>query len=248
FARTADDFADEGSGESITSEERLSLINEWRGMLRDAVAGRAVHPVFIALASTIEQFDLPINLFEDLLSAFSQDVTARRYATFDDLKDYCRRSANPIGRLILMLFGYRQEQFFRWSDDICTALQLANHWQDIGIDLEKDRLYIPVEDIKRFGLSVEDIKQSEESDSFRRLMEFEIERAREMFTHGKPLCTAVGGRLALELRAIWTAGVMVLDRIRENGYDVFTRRPVITSFDKIRILISAMGKNRFLKK
>ncbi|MEW6213531.1 MAG: squalene synthase HpnC [Acidobacteriota bacterium] len=248
FARTADDFADEGNSESITAQERLELIDRWRGMLRDAARGRASHPIFIALGATQKQFDLPLALFEDLLSAFSQDVTARRYETFDDLRDYCRRSANPIGRLILMLFGHAEEKLFRWSDDVCTALQLVNHWQDVAIDLEKDRLYIPLEDVKRFGLSVEIIKRGEATDSFRKLMEFELERAQEMFARGKPLCASVRGRLAFELRAIWTAGMRIVEKIRENDCDVFTRRPVITSADKASILLSAIGKNRFLKK
>ena len=248
FARTADDFADEGISESITAQERLAMIDEWRAMLRESFAGRAAHPIFIALASTQKQFDLPVSLFEDLLSAFSQDVTTRRYEAFDDLLDYCRRSANPVGRLILMLFGYREEKFFRWSDDICTALQLTNHWQDVAVDLEKDRLYIPLEDIERFNLSVEDIKRGEATDSFRKLMQVELERTREMFARGKPLCRAVSGRLAFELRAIWTAGMRIGEKIKENDYDVFTRRPVVTSIDKIRILLSAIGKNRFLKK
>lgn len=248
FARTADDFADEGSSESITARERLAMINEWRRMLREAFAGRATHPVFIALARTQEQFDLPVSLFEDLLSAFSQDVTTGGYETFDDLLDYCRRSANPVGRLILMLFGYREEKFFRWSDDICTALQLTNHWQDVSIDLEKDRLYIPVRDLERFGLSVEDIRRGEATDSFRKLMQVELGRTREMLARGKPLCVAVRGRLAFELRAIWMAGATIAERIEESDCDVFSRRPVITSSDKIRILLSAIGKNRFLKK
>jgi phytoene synthase len=241
FARTADDFADEGEGESITADDRLSALREWQRMLRDAANGRADHPIFIALAHTQKQFDLPLSLFEDLLSAFSQDVTARRYETFDDLRDYCRRSANPIGRLILMLFGCREEKLFRWSDEVCTALQLVNHWQDVATDLEKDRLYIPLEDIRRFGLSVEAIKERKATDRFRKLMEFELERAQEMFARGKPLCAAVAGRLAFELRAVRRAGMRVAEKIRENDCDVFTRRPVITSADKVRIFLSAIG-------
>ncbi len=248
FARTADDFADEGNSESISVDERLAMINEWRRLLCASFAGRAAHPIFIALAQTQKQFDLPASLFEDLLSAFSQDVTRRRYETFPDLLDYCRRSANPVGRLILLMFGYREEKFFLWSDDICTALQLTNHWQDVAVDLEKDRLYIPLEDIERFNLSIEDIKRSEATDSFRRLMRFELERTREMFDRGKPLCQTVGGRLAFELRAIWTAGVRITQKIEENDYHVFTRRPTVTLSDKIRIFLSAIGKNRFLKK
>jgi phytoene synthase len=247
FARAADDFADEGNDE-ITLAQRLDALDRWRARLRDAASGRADHPVFIALAHTQKQFDLPLALFEDLLSAFSHDLTARRYETFDELMDYCRRSANPIGRLILALFGRREEKLLRWSDEVCSALQLVNHWQDVAIDIKKDRLYIPLEDIRRFGLSVEAIKRGEATDQFKKLMEFQLERTRDMFARGKPLCAAVAGRLAFELRAVWLAGMRITEKIRENDCDIFTRRPVITRSDKIKILLSAIGKKRFLKK
>src|SRR5205085_2371362 len=136
FARTSDDFADEGYGEGYTEQERLELLDEWRVMLREAFAGRASHPIFVALADTRKKFNFSISLFEDLLSAFCQDVIKRRYENFSELLDYCRRSANPIGRLILLLFGYQEQEMLRQSDTICTALQLANHWQDVAIDLQ----------------------------------------------------------------------------------------------------------------
>lgn len=245
FARVADDFADEGYGESYTSRDRLALIDQWHLMLTEAIAGRAKHPVFVALARTQAQFDLPVALLEDLLSAFAQDVTVRRYESLDQLLDYCRRSANPIGRLILLLFGYRDRQFHLWSDDICTALQLANHWQDVGVDLDKDRIYLPAEDLSRFELTIDDLIQRRSGDRFKRLMQFEVTRTREMFESGKPLCTAATGRLGLELRAVWLGGVRILERIETNGYDVFSRRPVITSSDKLRILSIAASKAAF---
>ncbi|HKS40634.1 MAG TPA: squalene synthase HpnC, partial [Blastocatellia bacterium] len=190
FARTADDFADEGYTENYTEQERLELLEEWRRMLRASDAGRATHPIFVALAETRSQFDLPITLFEDLLSAFKQDVTKRRYQSFDELLDYCRRSANPIGRLILLLFGHRDQQFHKWSDDICTALQLANHWQDVRVDLAKDRVYLPAEDLARFRVSYDDLAGSHADQSFKQLMKYEVARARELFARGKPLCMA----------------------------------------------------------
>jgi len=245
FARIADDFADEAYGESYTQHERLDLIDQWHLMLTESIAGRARHPVFVALAQTQAQFDLPVALLEDLLSAFAQDVNVRRYESFDQLLDYCRRSANPIGRLILLLFGYRDEQFQSWSDDICTALQLANHWQDVAIDLDKDRIYLPEEDLSRFELTVDGLIQRRTSESFKRLMKFEITRTREMFENGKTLCTAVSGRLGLELRAVWLGGVRILERIATNGYDVFAQRPVITLSDKLRILSIAASKAVF---
>jgi len=246
FARTADDFADEGYGTDAWSEpERLGWIARWNEQLKDAYRGRALHPVFIALADTAERFDLPVTLFEDLLSAFSQDVTVRRYKTFDDVVDYCRRSANPIGRLILLLFGERSAECLAQSDDICTGLQLANHWQDVRIDLDKDRVYLPEEDLFRFGLSVESIRQEGASEKFKRLMSFEVTRARSLFLKGKPLCTRMTGRLGMELRVVWLGGVTILNRIEHNDYDVFNRRPSIGSSDKLKILLTAARKAAF---
>lgn len=246
FARTADDFADEAYTEEHSEQERLDLLEEWRQMLRAAHGGRATHPIFIALAETISEFQLPITLFEDLLTAFAQDVIIRRYQSFDQVLDYCRRSANPVGRLILLLFGYREEQLHAWSDDICTALQLANHWQDVRIDLEKDRIYLPSEDLVKFDVDEDDLRSLSCSEGLRRLMSLEVDRARELFARGKPLCTSVGGRLGLELRAVWLGGSHILDRIERNGYDVLTRRPVITSADKLRLLWRAARKRSFL--
>jgi phytoene synthase len=245
FARIADDFADEGYGQGYSEGERLDLLNEWRRMLMESLAGQARHPVFVALAQTAAEFDLPSVLLEDLLSAFAQDVTLRRYESFDQLVDYCRRSANPIGRLILLLFGYRDEQRQQWSDEICTALQLTNHWQDVAIDLEKDRVYLPEEDLSQFELSVDDLKRRGASDGVKRLIKFEVERARQMFARGKPLCTSVSGRLGLELRSVWLGGMRILDHIEQNGYDVFGGRPVITSTDKLKILLGAASKRAF---
>src|SRR5215213_4544846 len=145
FARTADDFADEGYEHGERAEERIAKIHEWGRMLKQALCGQASHPIFIALAETQARFDLPPDLFEDLLSAFAQDVTRTRYESFEQLLDYCDRSANPVGRLILLLFGHKDEGLHQMSDSICTALQLANHWQDVGIDLRKDRVYLPLE-------------------------------------------------------------------------------------------------------
>jgi len=245
FARTADDFADEAYNEGHGEQERLDLLEEWREMLRSAHAGRATHPVFMALADTIAQFELPLNLFEDLLTAFAQDVIVRRYQAFDQVLHYCRLSANPIGRLILLLFGHTGPQFHSWSDDICTALQLANHWQDVRVDLEKDRIYLPSEDLARFAVTEDDLRAERASDGFRRLMEFEVGRARDLFERGKPVCTSVGGRLGLELRAVWLGGTRILQRIEQNGFDVLVNRPIITTTDKLGILVGAAAKAGF---
>jgi squalene synthase HpnC len=248
FARISDDFADEGYDEGYSEQERLELLEEWRVLLREAFANRAKHPVFVALAHTQAKFKMPISLFEDLLSAFGQDVVKRRYQDFAELLDYCRRSANPIGRLILLLFGHQEEEMLRQSDCICTALQLANHWQDLAIDLEKDRVYVPEEDLQKFGLSPASLLEKKVSPEFQNLMKFEIARVRDLFTSGKPLCTAVPGRLGLELRIVWLGGSHILDALEKNAYDVFTRRPLITKKDKLMILLKALRKEAFRRK
>lgn len=244
FARTGDDFADEGAG--LTEERRLAQLSAWREQLHLAFDGEAAHPIFVALQQTRSTFNLPITLFDDLLSAFRQDVVVRRYESFDQLLDYCRRSANPVGRLILLLFGYTEKALHERSDDICTGLQLANHWQDVAVDLEKDRVYLPAEDLERFGVTVDELKTAAPGAEFKELMRFEVARAREYFRRGKPLCGDVGGRLGLELRAVWLGGWRILDLIEENGYDVFARRPAITFADKLGIFLGAFRKGAFL--
>jgi len=245
FARIADDFADEGYSERYAEAERLAWLDEWRSKLHAAYEGRAAHPVFLALAHTAGLHALPITLFDDLLSAFRQDVTVRRYNSYHELLDYCRRSANPVGRLILLLFGYRVPEMHAWSDDICTALQLANHWQDVRIDLDKNRVYLPVEDMLRFGITAETLEQNCASERFRELMALEVERARGLFRQGKPLCTVTRGRLGLELRVIWLGGMKILARIEKARYDVFNNRPRVTSGDKLQILIRALRRGAF---
>lgn len=241
FARIADDIADE-TQMAHSPDARLALLARWREMLVDCYGGTASHPVFVALADTTSKFALPLILFEDLISAFRQDVTKRRYETFTELLDYCRRSANPIGRLVLLLFGYGGEGLHRLSDLICTGLQLTNHWQDLALDVARDRVYLPNEDLARFGLSVEDLKSAGRRNEICRLLAFEVGRTRGFFEDGEPLCDAVAGRLALELRAVWLGGVTILDRIERSGYDVLSRRPRITTLDKLRIAGLALAR------
>lgn len=245
FARIADDFADEQYESSHSIEERLQLLDWWFSLLKASDSARSNHPVFVALAETRSEFGLPFTLFEDLLSAFRQDVTVQRYEDTDQLLDYCRRSANPIGRLILLLFGHREEQLHRWSDSICTALQLANHWQDVGIDLDKDRIYLPLSDLRTHGLTVEELGRKEANSAFKELLRYEVGCAQKLFDQGKPLCTAVSGRLGLELRVVWLGGTTILDGIKANDFDVFNRRPVITTADKLAILFKALMKGGF---
>jgi squalene synthase HpnC len=240
FSRAADDFADEAEH----GGHRRERIADWRDRLRRCAGGDADHPVFIALGDTIRTCGIPVDLLDDLLKAFEQDTAVRRYRTFDDLLGYCRWSADPVGRLVLTVFGYRDEDLFRMSDAICTALQLANHWQDVGIDLDKDRIYLPQEDLERFSYPEADLKRRMVDDRFRRLMEFQVDRAEAWFRRGRELPTRVGGRLGLELRCIWMGGMRILQSIRRVDYDVFHRRPQLSARDKAAIILGGLWWRR----
>ncbi|MGH9799977.1 MAG: squalene synthase HpnC [Blastocatellia bacterium] len=237
FARTADDFADEGyeSGE-ITEAERLAALDDWQQKLESCFAGEADHPIFIALAATVKELDLPSKLFSGLLSAFKQDVTKRRYTNFEEVLDYCTRSANPVGRLILLLFNYRDERLHQLSDHICTALQLANFWQDVSVDMGKDRIYLPQDEMQKFGVTVDDLRDARFSKQFAELLKFQIERTWEIFRRGRELPELVSGRLKYELRLTWFGGAHILKQIEALGYDTLNQRPTNSTFDKLRLL------------
>jgi squalene synthase HpnC len=246
FMRTADDFSDEDRRPGDEAE-RLAWLETWDQMLLDCQKGSARHPIFIALRAMLDRYKLPVEWLRDLLRAFKQDVTVRRYATYEDLLTYCRYSANPVGRLILTLFGYRDEELYRLSDAICTGLQLANHWQDVAVDLQKDRIYLPQEDMVRFGIPSSPHVVSGDpgalrkdsgpptealgGDGFRQLMAFEVARARGLFVTGRSLPEKVQGRLRWELRFTWSGGMRILDKIEAVDYDVFRHRPVVTKLD-----------------
>lgn len=239
FMRTSDDFSDENRRPGDEAE-RLAWLQSWERMLENCAQGEAVHPVFIALRRTLEQYRLPVQWLKDLLQAFKMDVTVRRYATYEDLLTYCRYSANPVGRLILTLFGYREEELYRLSDAICTGLQLANHWQDVAVDLKKDRIYLPQADMERFGYSADHLRQRVANKAFEDLMRFEVERARQLFVAGRPLPERVRGRLRYELRLTWRGGARILDKIGAIHYAVLTRRPVVTRLDWLGIAWRAL--------
>ena len=228
FMRTADDFADEPAYEGQRSER----LDEWAARLDAAYAGRAEGPIFVALAETVRRLTIPQALLTDLLSAFRQDTTKRRYETWDEVLDYCRRSANPVGRLVLLVFGYRDRELELLSDRVCTALQLANHWQDIAVDLAKDRIYVPRECLEAYRVSEDDLKAARVDEPFRALLRDLVARTRSLFAEGRPLCERVGRDLRFELRLTWLGGVGILDRIEANGYDIFRRRPQHGLVDK----------------
>jgi squalene synthase HpnC len=239
FMRTSDDFSDENR-RTGDETERLAWLRSWEALLDDCVRGEARHPIFIALRRTLEQHRLPVEWLRDLLHAFQMDVTVRRYQTYDDLLAYCRYSAHPVGRLILTLFGYRDEELYRLSDAICTGLQLANHWQDVAVDLEKDRIYLPQKDMARFGYSEDHLRQRVVNKAFEDLLQMEVARTRQLFSVGRTLPERVFGRLRYELRFTWNGGVRILDKIEAVRYDVFTHRPVVTRADWFGIALRVL--------
>lgn len=212
------------------------MLSAWEGELDRACLSRSQHPVFVALIETIERFRLPVQLFHDLLTAFRSDVTTRRYETFEEVLAYCRCSANPVGRLLLRLFEYDARGLDERSDDICTALQLANFWQDLTIDLAKNRVYIPLEDLRRFAYPIDQLFGHAYNERFVAVLRHQIQRTRQLFQRGRPLCDLVEGRLSLELRAVWLGGMRILEKIERSRYHVFRARPAITLADKGALL------------
>lgn len=228
FARISDDFADE----ALYEGRRLDYLNGWDDLLSQAYEGRANHPVFMALADAAEKCELPIDLFRRLLRAFKQDVTVKRYETLDSvIQTYCRFSADPVGRLILHLFDYRDEERFHLSDCICTALQLTNFWQDVTIDLRKDRVYIPLEMMRAEGYTVDDLFAQVYDDRFRRIMKELVDRTWALFDEGYPLLDSVRWPLNAELRFTWLGGMMILSRTHRSEYNVFEKRPKLSKWD-----------------
>ena len=244
FSRTADDFADELDR---PAEDRLADLKSWEEKLRSCYAGEAEHPVFVALRETVTNLDIPIEPLLDLLTAFRRDVLQNRYETFEDLLSYCRCSANPVGRLVLMIFGTRDEELFLLSDRICTALQLANFWQDISRDRAINRLYVPLEDFRRFGASLDGWREGLVNDDIRTMIKFEVARTKELFYNGAELPSLVLPELQLELRLVWFGGMTILKKIESGKYDVFQRRPELNAVDKFLILVRGMFSKNLMR-
>lgn len=238
YCRWADDLADETEDTAVSME----LLNWWEDELRLCYAGTPHHPVFVALEETIHKFDIPMAPFQDLLTAFRQDQRVRRYDTYDELMGYCRFSANPVGRLVLYLCGYRDEQRQLLSDDTCSALQLTNFWQDVTVDLEKGRIYLPLEDLRRFGYTEEELCNRILNDRFISLMQFEVERARALFHTGLSLCRQLDRRVRLDIELFNRGGLAILDQIADQGYDTLTRRPSLSKARKIGLILRYAGK------
>ncbi|MET3431466.1 squalene synthase HpnC [Herbaspirillum seropedicae] len=229
FARSADDIADEGDA---TPEERLAGLHAYEAQL-DLIARQqpCATPMFERLRQTIARHELPLQPLRDLLSAFRQDVVTTRYACYTDLLDYCRRSANPVGTLMLHLYGAASEENLRDSDAICSALQLINFWQDVAIDWQKQRIYLPLEDLARFGVKQEDISAGRCDSRWQQLMRFEVERARALMLAGAPLAKRLPGRIGWELRLVVQGGLRILARIERVQGDVFGHRPKLGKAD-----------------
>ena len=233
FARSADDIADEGDA---SDEERLAGLAAYRAQLIRISSGRSpaalpAPEMFAALAEVIRAHRLPVQLFEDLLDAFSQDVAQKRYADFAQVRDYCRRSANPVGRLILHLYGAVSDAALVQSDAICTSLQLINFCQDVGVDFAKHRIYLPKDSLTRFGVAESDFAAGRADAGFRALMTFEVARARQLMYAGAPLVKVLRGRAGWELRLVVQGGLRILEKIEKVGYDIFNQRPVLGACD-----------------
>lgn len=234
FARTVDDLGDEFEG------DRAAALDAFEAKLRACYVGTADEPLFAALEPTIREFDIPIEPFLKLIEANRMDQTRKRHATIEDLIYYCDFSANPCGHLFLYVFGYRDRARQSLADCTCTALQLTNFWQDIAIDYRKGRIYLPLEDMRRFGYGEEDLAGAIVNDAFRELMRFEIRRTRELFTRGIALADHVRGSVRTDIRLFTRGGESILDAIEANGYDVYRRRPTLSAGAKARLALGAL--------
>jgi squalene synthase HpnC len=239
YCRISDDLGDE-VGDPAAS---LQLLDQWQSELDACYDGVPRHPVFVALAETVRRFDIPRHEFSDLLTAFRQDQTITRYPAFNDLLGYCRFSANPVGHLVLYICGYRDRERQQLSDYTCTALQLANFWQDVSVDYAKGRIYLPLEDLRRFGVSENDIQKENNSAEFREMMRFEVQRAREWFHQGLPLAAKVNRDLAIDIELFSRGGMEILNAIECQNYAVLGRRPVISKRRNLALVArAALGK------
>jgi squalene synthase HpnC len=246
FARLADDMADEGDRPDA---DRIADLDAWDACLNAAALGAVQRgephsEVFLALRHTIEECRLPVQLLHDLISAFRQDVTVKRYATWEDLIDYCRRSANPVGRLVLRIAGYDRPELDTASDAVCTALQLTNFWQDLEIDRAKGRVYMPASVWQTAGARESDLDARRVTPEWRAALADVTARTRALFDRGRPVCDGVAGRLTLELRATWLGGTRILDKLEAANFDVFTERPSVTAMDAPGILWRVLAWTR----
>jgi squalene synthase HpnC len=238
FCRWADDLGDEIGDPA----ESLRLLAWWRSELQAMYRGEAAHPVFVALRGTVERHQIPLEPFDRLIQAFEQDQTITRYRSFPEVFDYCKNSANPVGHLVLYLCGYRDQERQAISDFTCTALQLANFWQDVTVDLQKDRVYLPLDLLDRHGYAVDDLFAHRYTPAFRSLMVEAVDVADDLFRRGLPLIGMVDRRLALDLDLFSRGGMQILQKIRQNDYNVLQSRPYISKPERLGILIKCLRR------
>jgi squalene synthase HpnC len=238
YCRISDDLGDEVGD----PQQALQLLDIWEGELNACYEGQPHHPVFVALAETVRTCDIPKSSFADLLEAFRQDQRVQRYPTFQDVLAYCRYSANPVGHLVLYVCGYRDAERQHLSDFTCTALQLANFWQDVVLDYGKGRIYLPLEDLRRFGVPESDIAERRTTPEFLELMRFQVARARDWFARGVPLIESVDRDLAIDIELFSRGGEEILNAIERQGYDVLRRRPVISKTRKLELVARAASR------
>ena len=243
YCRWADDLGDEIGD----TQESLRLLEWWRGELDRMYAGEAQHPVFVALQGTVAKYGIPKKPFADLVRAFIQDQTVTRYETWDGVLDYCVYSANPVGHLVLYLCGYSDAERQRLSDATCSALQLANFWQDVTVDLLKDRVYLPLELLRRHGYTVDELFAHQFDPRFREVMKEAVDKARELFLTGLPLARMVDRRLSIDLELFSRGGLCVLDKIEAQGYDVLSQRPKISKLERVRLLVGTLARAAFAR-
>ncbi|HEX2868620.1 MAG TPA: squalene synthase HpnC [Ignavibacteriales bacterium] len=237
YARMADDLADEGN---LQPEERIAALDQVEEDLKNALEGKAAGIFFQALSSTIREKNLTPVYFFDLLKAFRQDVRVKRYSTFSELLDYCRNSANPVGRIILELFDMRQSEFFLLSDKICTALQLTNFYQDVSLDIQKGRIYIPMDEMKSFNVTEKDFELKKINTNFKELIKLQVDRTRQLFREGQKLTGFLPKPLKYEIKWTVLGGERILSRIEANGYDVLGKRPRLGKLEYFNLLIKSI--------
>jgi squalene synthase HpnC len=238
YCRISDDLGDEVGN----AEQSLALLDAWEEELNACYAGTPRHPVFVALRETIQQFGIPKHEFSDLLIAFRRDQTVTRFPTFNDVLDYCKYSANPVGHLVLYLGGYNDAERQKLSDYTCTALQLANFWQDVSVDYGKGRIYIPLEEMQRFAVTEDDVAQRRFTPAFRELMKFEVERARDWFRRGLPLVNQIRPELALDIELFSRGGQEILNAIEAQDFNVLKSRPAISKPKKLWLVLRAAAR------
>jgi len=237
FARVADDFADEPAYEGRRARE----LDRWEEQLNQAYRGNAEHPVFVALADTVDKFALPITEFTEMLSGFRTDLERKRYATFDELLSYTRQAAEPVGRLLMYIGGYRAPELHAYAEDLATALAVSRLIQDVPSDWERGRVYLPAEDLRHFGVSEADISTRRVSAAVANLVRFEVARARALFQRARPLVDVVGSDLAVELALTWHGGMRILEKIERVGKRLFAQRPQLNTADKALVLARAIA-------